>query len=188
MADPFFAEIRLFGFNFPPYDWAYCNGATISVQQNPALNAIIGTTYGSSSTNTFKLPNIQGCLPVGTDPRGGQPNWTIGTVVGDEAITLTNDSMPLHDHALNGVGPLAPLLQNAPSATNYLARNLVMTTTTTYIPPTGVAPIPMASPMVGAAGGANLNPNGVDSHENRQPYLGLNFCICMNGNWPARPS
>lgn len=187
MADPFFAEIRLFGFSFPPLDWAYCNGATIGVSQNQVLYAIIGTTYGSGGTNTFKLPNIQGCLPVGTDPRGGLPNWTIGTVVGDEAITLTNDSMPLHDHALNGVGPALALLQNAPSATNYLARNLTPPTTTTYVPPAGVTPIAMASPMVGPAGGTSLNPNGVDAHENRQPYLGLNFCICTSGVWPMRP-
>ena len=184
MSDPFFAEIRLFGFNYPPIDWAYCNGALMTQNQNPALYAILGTRYGGNVANrTFQLPNLQGLAPVGVDPTNQY--FALGVVSGTETVTINNSQTPEHDHALNGVGGAQTTLVNTPVATDYLARNLTLTTTTTYIPPAGIATKPMAETMIGVTCGAASG--GVTAHENRQPYLGLNFCICTSGYFPVNP-
>src|SRR5690349_17732612 len=102
MATPYVGEIRVFGGNFAPAGWALCNGQTIAIDQNQALYALIGTTYGGDGQNTFNLPNLQGrCLiHQGTAPSG--TTYVEGQTGGAETVTLVAGQLPSHTHALSG--------------------------------------------------------------------------------------
>src|SRR5579872_6657063 len=93
MSQPFLGELRIVSFNFPPKGWALANGQTMSIQQNAALFAILGTTYGGNGINTFALPNFQGRVPV----HNGQQN-PIGESAGEENHTLLISEIPQHTH------------------------------------------------------------------------------------------
>jgi microcystin-dependent protein len=163
---PFTAEVRIMSFNFPPKNWAFCNGQTISIQQNQALFSLIGTAYGGNGVSTFVLPNLQGRTPVHT---GGSLGNQIGTVGGEEFHTLTLSELPAHNHIQQGTTTAAS--STAPG-TNLLAQG-----SQTYGPPNNLQP--MAPDVIGNTGGGT-------QHENRAPYLVLNFMICLYGIYPSR--
>ena len=96
MAEPFLSEIRIFSFNFAPKGWATCNGQLLPINQNQALFALLGTTYGGNGQTTFALPNLQGKAPnhVGS-------GFTLGQTGGEYAHTLSISEMPTHTHFLN---------------------------------------------------------------------------------------
>src|SRR5690349_10755798 len=100
MGSPYIGEIRCFGFNFAPVGWAFCNGQLLSIAQNNALFAIIGTIYGGDGQTTFALPNLQGQSPMhwGNGPSGF--NTVIGQVQGQADVTLTTAQMPAHSHTV----------------------------------------------------------------------------------------
>src|SRR5438132_4463320 len=98
MSDPFVAEIRMFGFNFAPKGWAFCNGQLLPIAQNLALFSLLGTTYGGNGQTTFALPNLQGRTPIHVDSSGGA--FTLGQTGGEETHTLTTSDMPGHSHTL----------------------------------------------------------------------------------------
>src|SRR5947209_1282192 len=99
MGTPYLAEIRIVSFNFPPRGWAFCNGQILSIQQNQALFAILGTTYGGNGVTTFALPNLQGSIPFhwGNSPLGGGV-FNLGQIGGQINHTLIQSEMPLHLH------------------------------------------------------------------------------------------
>src|SRR5919199_1024895 len=95
MAEPFLSEIRIMSFGFAPKGWATCNGQTLPINQNQALFALLGTTFGGNGQTTFALPNLQGRVPVHVG--GGH---TLGEAGGEQAHTLTQAEMPTHTHAV----------------------------------------------------------------------------------------
>src|SRR6478609_2509939 len=95
MSEPFLSEIKLVSFNFPPKGWALCNGQGLPINQNQALFALLGTTYGGNGQTTFALPNLQGRLPI----HAGS-GYTLGQVAGESSHTLTSAEMPMHTHAV----------------------------------------------------------------------------------------
>jgi microcystin-dependent protein len=164
---PFIAEVRIISFSFPPKGWAFCNGQLLSIQQNTALFAVIGTAYGGNGIQTFALPNLQGRTPVHVGGHLGSSS--IGTIGGEEMHTLTLNEMPAHTH-----------FQQAATATGSVATptaNLLAQGTPIYHSATDLQP--MASDLIGFTGGNQ-------SHENRAPYLVLNFIIALNGIYPSR--
>lgn len=183
MADPFTGEIRAFAFNFAPYNWATCSGTTINIPQNSALYAIIGTTYGGDGVNTFALPKLQGRVTMGTGTGAGLTPRILGVTAGTAGVTLTSSSqLPPHQHSVNvqiPANPSAAGQTGAPSAT------VVPSAESTPLILFNNATVPTSVLMPGAvqaAGSASPTP-----HENRQPYLVLNYCICLYGEWPSRP-
>jgi len=179
MADPYVGEIRPFAFTFPPIDWACCWGQSVPVVQNSALYAVIGNLYGGNN-QAFNLPNLQGKTVMGS---GFGPNLTPRTVaqtVGTESETLTSQKMPNHTHAVAVENASA----SAKAPTNaYLAKGVK-----------GVSPrVTAANTYVAAAPNATMAANalapvgGGGAHSNVQPYLVLNLCICLNGEYPVRP-
>ena len=166
MADPFVAEIRIFPFNFPPKGWAFCNGQFLPINQNQALFALLGTTYGGNGQTTFALPNLQGRLPIHFGS-----GHTLGEAAGTSAVTLNVGQMPTHNHnplASNADGALATPVGNywgSNSERPYSASlsNLVA------MSPSGVS-----------------NTGGSQPHNNMMPYLVLNFCIALQGIFPSR--
>ncbi|MFD1990612.1 phage tail protein [Paenibacillus nicotianae] len=182
MADPFTGEIRMFAGNFAPQDWLFCQGQEVSILAYQALYSIIGNNYGvSSSQNTFKLPNLQGNVPMhqGT---GANPTLTpraIGSTVGTETVTLSTLQMPIHNHI-----PQAKAIPgNTTSPSNALwSQSPKVGPSQSQINLYGVpnSTVPMDPLMVQYAGGGQ-------PHNNMQPFLALNFIICCIGEYPLKP-
>src|SRR3712207_6145301 len=114
MSQPFLAEIRIFGFNFPPTGWAYCNGQILPISQNTALFALLGTNYGGDGKSTFALPDLQGSAPMHPKPDVVGGHW-LGEAGGTPSVSLIQTEIPVHTHALNA-SPVAALV-GVPSPT-----------------------------------------------------------------------
>src|SRR5438105_10732712 len=93
MSSPFVGEIRMFGGNFAPAGWAFCDGALIPISENDTLFNLIGTTYGGDGQETFALPNLQSRVPVHVGP-----GFALGQSGGTESVTLTAGQIPAHTH------------------------------------------------------------------------------------------
>jgi microcystin-dependent protein len=177
MADPFTAEVRAFGFNFAPVNWAFCNGAQVQIQQNSTLYALLGVTYGGNGTTNFNLPNLQGSTVVDVGAGNALTARTAGEQVGAATVTLDMTTMPSHNHGLAALEVTAAnQAQLAPSASSYITRNFGQQV---YSDGNNVDAT-MDPRSIGPSGGSQ-------GHENRQPYLAVNFCICLYGEYPSRP-
>src|ERR671917_846308 len=95
MAEPFLAELRLMSFNFPPKGWASCNGQLLPINQNQALFALLGTTFGGNGQTNFALPNLQGRTPIHVGN-----GHTLGEAAGQQSHTLSLAEMAQHPHAV----------------------------------------------------------------------------------------
>src|SRR2546421_9355266 len=166
MAEPFRSEIRIFSFNFAPKGWAHCDGQLLPINQNQALFALLGTTFGGDGRITFALPNLQARAPIHT---GNQ--HTLGESGGQSAHSLTIGEAPTHTHSINASSDQG---NNVIPTGNVLASPL----NATYR-----APGPGASTMdLGSLTGVG----GSQAHENMQPYLVLTFGIALQGIFPSR--
>ncbi|WP_027994575.1 phage tail protein [Simplicispira psychrophila] len=185
MADPFTGEIRAFAFDYAPQDWAFCTGQSITVQQNPALYAVIGNRYGGTTNQNFKLPNLMGHAPMGQGSGPGLTPRTVGQATGTATVTLTTAQLPPHRHTI------AVLVGKATADTptdNFLAVGNKPAGFGTVPQPT-YAPGPLTAPLDTPLAPTALTPfpGGGQPHSNLQPYLALNLCICLNGEFPVRP-
>ena len=178
MSEPFIGEVQIFGFNFAPRGWAFCSGAQLSIAQNTALFSLLGTTYGGNGQTTFALPNLSGLAACHAGQGPGLSFRSLGQTFGANTVTLTQAQLPQHNHGTVLVAQNDPSKRaHSPSAGNALSV-ASDTTLTSFVP--SVAPTTTFAPnMVGLAGGGQ-------PHENRQPYLGMNFCIALQGLFPSR--
>lgn len=174
MSEPFIAEIRMFGFNFAPMGWAFCNGQILPIQQNSALYAVIGITYGGDGRTTFGLPNLQGSAPLDMGQGTGLTPRVPGQKGGAANVTLTTAQMPTHTHAASAAST-AGTVQN-PTGNVWALAQAARQPQNLYGTATGASMSPQA---FSAAGGAS-------AHNNLMPYLTLNFCIALEGIFPSR--
>lgn len=175
MTTPYIGEIQVFGFSYPPAGWALCNGATLQIRQYTALFSLIGTTYGGDGVTTFQLPNLVGRAACSQGQGVGLTPRTAGEAFGNSTVTLVTSQIPSHTHALSIYRqPTATLQHNTPVA-NDVVTNIAGTTA--YL--AGTAPNTTFAPNAIGVTGATL------PHENRQPFLGVNFCIALVGEFPA---
>src|SRR5881398_4219752 len=98
MSEPFLSEIKLMSFNFPPKGWAACNGQLLPINQNQALFALLGTTYGGDGQTNFALPDLRGRVPISSGQGPGLQNYNLGQVGGEETFTLTGNQVGAHSH------------------------------------------------------------------------------------------
>jgi microcystin-dependent protein len=164
MSTPFLAEIKLMAFGYPPKGWAQCFGQFLPINQNQALFALLGTTFGGNGQTTFALPNFQARIPIHMGN-----GHILGEAAGSQSVTLTQGSMPAHTHFVNA--DTTPN-SNAPTSSSYLANSS---------PPNLWGPRPdnsMDPAMIGNTGGSQ-------AHENRMPFLVLNFSIALVGIFPS---
>jgi len=167
MATPFVAEIKLVSFNFAPKGWVTCNGQILPISQYQAVFSLVGTYYGGNGTQTFALPNLQGRTPISFGSGFSQ-----GQIGGEESHTLLSSEAPAHSHSVNVIASPGTAATSSPAG-NYLAGN----TQALY---------------AGGGSAATLNSNSVTSsgggqpHENRQPYLVMNWVIALQGIFPSR--
>jgi microcystin-dependent protein len=183
MGDFFTGEIQIFGFNFAPKGWAQCNGQLLSIAQNQALFALLGTTYGGDGIRTYALPDLRGRLAMGQGAGPGLTPRTLGQVAGEETHTLLSSENPIHTHSVAAISN--PTLANnsyIPGPTQILA-----TTTATG---SGVAEqvkiyVPDGAPSV-AMDPSTVGMTGGQSHNNLMPVQAVNFCIALTGIFPSR--
>lgn len=176
MVDQYVGEIKLVGFNFAPSGWAQCSGQIMSISQNPALFALLGTMYGGNGTSNFGLPDLQGRAAGHV----GQNLYTTqGMKLGTETVTIQMTEYPAHSHNFN-VSAAAGTAQS-PGAANYLASTAA---TSLYVAAQGAALQPLynapTAPVIGFAAG------GSQPHENMQPYLAMTYCVALQGVFPPR--
>ncbi len=171
MSEPFVGEIRMFGFNFEPQGWAFCDGQLLSISQNAALFSLLGTTYGGDGVSTFALPDLRSRVPVSQGQGEGLSSYAEGQAGGTETVTLTPAQMPAHTHAVSASS--SPAASERPAC-----RVLARSPDHSYVPEPDTDTV-MNPKMIGEAG--NSQP-----HDNIQPYLVLNFCIALQGVFPAR--
>lgn len=174
MSNQFVAEIRIFGFNFAPTGWALCNGQILPISQNTALFSLLGTTYGGNGQTTFALPNLQDGSPLQQGQGSGLSLYDLGQQGGVDAVTLLDSEMPSHTHQARANSGGAGL--SSPSG------NVWASLPGRTPPPMfqNSAPNAPMSPLALSITGSSF------PHNNRQPYLGLNFCIALQGVFPPR--
>jgi microcystin-dependent protein len=168
MSEPFIGEIRMFGGNFAPRGWAFCNGQLLSISQNTALFSLIGTFYGGDGQTTFALPDLRSRVPMHQGQGPGLTAYGVGEQAGTETVTLITSQMPAHNHVVNASnGPV-----NSTRPANAVPAKGGSYTTAN--PDTTMHPA-----AVGSAGGSQ-------PHGNRQPSLCVSFIIAMEGIFPSR--
>ncbi len=162
MGTPYLAEIRMVSFNFPPKGWAFCNGQLLPINQNQALFALLGTTYGGDGRVTFGLPDLQGRMPL----HFGNGH-TMGERGGESAHALSQQELPQHAHPTTfGVADSA-----SPAGAHFARTGKVSFAT---------SPDVTMNPATVSAVGGN------QPHENMPPYLTLNFVIALQGIFPSQ--
>lgn len=185
-------EIRMFAGNFAPRNWAFCAGQLMSISQNTALFSILGTTYGGNGQTTFGLPDFRGRQAVGTGQGPGLTNITLGEVSGTETVTLLTTQMPAHTHTATATvtGTVTPKalddtgLGDTPGgqfpAISTAGSKIYTNATQTPDSAMGSSPISAtATVTIGISG--NSQPVPI-----RNPYLGMNYIICLFGIFPSR--
>src|SRR3954470_21139273 len=101
MSQPFLAEVTIFGFNFPPKGWAFCQGQLLPISQNTARFSLLGTTYGGDGKSTFALPNLQDQTVVSFGQGPGLSDYALGEQTGVPNVTLLSTEMPVHSHSFS---------------------------------------------------------------------------------------
>ncbi|HWA86216.1 MAG TPA: tail fiber protein [Opitutus sp.] len=213
MSEPFIGEIVMFAGNFAPRNWALCNGQIMSIAQNQALFAILGTTYGGNGTSTFGLPDLRGRVPVhsGNSQGPGLQPVVLGEMGGVETVTLTQGNLPIHTHVATftptgGGGGSLQVNVNVPVASadaslpdpngNVLAKLPAGrgAYTSLYAPASAATGSlgGVTATVSGSGGGitggtvTNANAGGGLPVEILPPYLGVNFIIATQGIFPTR--
>lgn len=172
MADAFIGEIRLLPYTYAPDGWLPCNGQQVPVAQYAALASVIGGLYGQITQTQFYLPDLRSRAPMGLSA-----NYPAGTSQGSNAVTLDATTVPAHNHLV--VGNVYPSTSNTPAPTLRFGTDS-SNTFATYKAPPNTQPTTM-NPAIISPVGQN------QAHENRQPYLAMQFCICYDGIYPVKP-
>jgi microcystin-dependent protein len=175
--NPYLSEIVILAFGFAPNGFALCNGQLLAINQNQALFALLGTTYGGNGQQTFALPNLQGASMVGMGTAAGLAPITLGQVGGEATVTLTTAQLPVHSHALNAQGTAANsqdpsagfLAVQRDDAYQHNAGGTINGATATTLAPAALA-----------------SSGGSQPHANQSPYLVLNACIALAGIFPSQ--
>ena len=164
MSEPFLSEVKIVSFNFAPKGWALCNGQLLPINQNQALFALLGTTYGGNGQTNFALPNLQGRIPI----HFGN-NHTLGEVSGEENHTLNINEIPAHVHPVSASN--TDPNQGLPTGNIWAS---------------GTGAYSSASPDSSMNPASISNTGGSQPHTNLQPYLVLNFIIALQGIFPSQ--
>jgi microcystin-dependent protein len=178
MSSSFVGQIMIFSGNYAPVGWAICEGQLLPIPEYTELFQLIGTSYGGDGVETFALPDLRGCAPLGQGQGPGLSPYAIGQTVGAESVKLSTAQMPSHGHIVSAV--------DGPGNSNIPASNMLLSglggqaasgqfQTPAYAPPG--AETPLHANTIAAAGGGQ-------PHDNMQPYLVLNFCIALSGAYP----
>lgn len=171
MAEPFLAEMRIFGFNFAPRGWAFCNGQILPISQNQPLFALLGTTFGGDGRTSYALPDLRGRTPIHHGSLAGGSPTSLGQKFGEENHSLQIAEIPDHTHTLMGSTDPA----NSPIPTGRVLADSAPNEI--YHAPTSLVPV---------HAGTVQNTGTGQGHNNMQPFLTLTVCIALVGLFPSR--
>lgn len=179
--DGYIAEVRIFGGNFAPRSWAFCQGQLLSIALYTPLFALVGTTFGGNGTTTFGLPDFQGRTPFGTGAGPGLPSIILGEMSGSPYQTLLQTQMPAHIHSISA----SSLAQGA--HTERAANNALPVSNYPGIVSGSSAYSTTSDSNMAAYSNISLgNTGGGIPFSTQPPYLGLSFIICLEGIFPSR--
>ena len=170
MSEPFLAEVRIFGFNFPPRGWAFCDGQILPISQNESLFSLLGTTYGGDGRTSFGLPELRGRTPIHVGQSNGGANHNLGQKGGEESVLLNIAEIPAHTHVARASSD--PGTQPVPADAV-----LADSTSQAYTDPENLVDMNAAELTNAGAG---------QQHNTMQPCLALSFCIALQGLFPSR--
>jgi microcystin-dependent protein len=180
MSSPYMAQILMFAGNFAPKNYAMCNGQTMAINQNQALFALLGTTYGGNGVSTFLLPNLQSNLPVSFGQGNGLSFYNLGQTGGVPSVTLNQTTVPPHTH--NFIASTSTAATTSASVANNIPGSPPASGANFYATPPGNPPLqPQA---MGAAACSTIGSN--QAHTNQMPSLCITFAIALNGVFPSR--
>lgn len=180
--EPFIGEIKILGFNFAPRGYATCQGQLMSIAQNTALFALIGTYYGGDGQVTFALPDLQGRVPIGQGQGAGLPLYTIGETGGSPSLTLLTQNLPAHVHPGAGISVNIPVSTSGPD---------VPSPDGAFLSDRGVevySSIATAGKNYGAptvSGNTGITGSSIPL-DIMNPYLTINYSIATEGIFPSR--
>ncbi|WP_417207645.1 phage tail protein [Antarctobacter sp.] len=178
MSDPFLAEISLFGGNFAPRGWAFCDGQILPINQNQSLYSLLGTTYGGDGRTSFALPDLRGRVPLhsGNNSQGpGLSPYSLGQKGGTEYVTLTVNELPAHNHGVK---------MRAESRAGNLTDpggNMLAAGSTIFRANTPADDVDLDAAMI-----QQFNAGGGQPHYNMPPFLAVNYIIALQGLFPSR--
>ncbi|MBF0371095.1 MAG: phage tail protein [Magnetococcales bacterium] len=211
MADSYLGEIRLFPYTFNPRDWLFCDGQILSISQYSALFSILGATYGGDGRSNMQLPDLKGRAPIHPGTGSGLSSYSLGQKSGTEGVVISSDQMPAHSHQLKGshvsgsdttyatqTDPADHFLGQAegdPSARggqvlkHYKEPSLsagaeAADSDLTTPSESGIRPL-SSSQIVPMHEDALSTSGNNQAHQNMQPYLAINYCICIDGEYPS---
>jgi microcystin-dependent protein len=177
--DGYLGEIRLFSFPKVPRDWAICDGSILQISTNQALASLLGNAFGGDGRTTFALPDLRGRVPVHLS---SNPTYTLGTSGGIDTVALGPGNLPAHGHSVCADDAAATQVGPPGNIPAKPAKNVATDPDAPqmYGPATATA-LTTLDPSVVQVSGASV------PHENRQPFLAINYCICTVGVYPMRP-
>ncbi|BCL76184.1 microcystin dependent MdpB family protein [Jeongeupia sp. HS-3] len=175
MAEPFVGEVRLFAGNYAPAGWVFCQGQTLTINENEVLFTLIGTTYGGDGVTTFCVPNLTGQLPIGQGQGPQTSNRVIGQKPGAENVTLTLAQLPAHKHVLQA--------SSDPATSAGADNGFALATGPAAFYNSGLANLPtkqsLAPQALSSTGGSQPIPN-------LMPTLSINYIIATTGYYPMQ--
>ena len=178
MAEAFLSQIEAFPFNFAPKGWAFCAGQLLPINQNQALFALLGTTFGGDGVSTFALPDLRGRVANGLGQGQGLSPYNLGQRGGEETHTLSAAETPVHNHLVNADNNGTTGGSHVPSDAATLGSG--------YASETGSPVVNIYSSASPTIAMGSLGPVGGQPHENRMPFLALNYCIALQGIFPSQ--
>jgi microcystin-dependent protein len=172
MSQPYVGEIRLVGFNFAPVGWMFCSGQLLPISEFETLFNLIGTTYGGDGQSTFALPNLQSRVVIHQGQGAGLSNYTLAETGGVEAVTVTTPQLPVHNHSANCSSSAGN--KSSPVGNVWAADGAGLTAEYS-----NSQNGPMNAAAIGPSGGSQ-------PHENRMPFLAMNYIISLFGIFPSQ--
>ncbi|MBX3381097.1 MAG: tail fiber protein [Phycisphaeraceae bacterium] len=175
-ADPYLGDLMLFAGNFEPANWMFCDGRLLPVSEYGSLFNLIGNTYGGIGSASFALPDLRGRVIVGSGTGPGLTPRTVAQSFGTETVSLTPAQMAAHNHSIQ-------CASGSPNSPNPEQRLPAVAEAGTLPYATS---IPGGAAVMLDAGAAASTGSGA-AHENIQPSIALNYCICVIGTYPPQP-
>ncbi len=193
MEPVFLAQVMMFGGNFAPRGWAFCDGQLLPINANQALFSILGTTYGGDGRTTFALPDLRGRVGVhpGTGP--GLRNWRLGEREGSEENFMNTLTMPTHHHLLT-TGTISGTVnvgvnEEDPDTDSPVGSTLGTTSSGNIVYNSEAASSSerLAGSSVNLSlGGSSALTGAGQGINNIKPSLGVNYIIALQGPFPSR--
>lgn len=170
-SQPYLGEVAIVAFNFAPQGWATCDGQLLPISENETLFNLIGTTYGGDGQSTFALPDLRGRVPIHQGQGPGLSNYFLAQTGGTETITLSINQIPIHEHTLSGQSALGS--SSIPTGGVWASQSRLK------VYSSASADTPMNAASVSNAGGSQ-------PHDNKSPFLTLNYIISLFGVFPTQ--